>query len=421
MRIAMIGPFGLRPKGTMAVRALPLARELAARGHAVLVVMPPWHPPAEAPRRWQEGGVQLAYVSLGPRWPGLSHLAITLRLARHALAWGAEVIHCFKPKGYSGLALLVLWLARRLGLCRARLVVDEDDWEGPGGWNDLEPYSFWLRRFFAWQERWGLRHSDAVTVASRTLQSLVWALGVPPARVFYLPNGTAGERSPGDGAAARSRYGLQGAPVVLLYTRFFEYDPARAVEVFRRIVQELPEARLLVVGRGLYAADEARFLQAVHAAGLDEAVVRAGWVPQEELADHFAAADVAIYPFDDTLVNRSKCSVKLLDLLAAGVPTVADAVGQNTEYIIQGETGLLVPSGDVAAMARATLRLLQDQALRRALSVAAAQRSGRDYAWRVLAEVALAAYACAAGASSPYALRSAGGGGVSGSGSRPSI
>ena len=392
MRIVMIGPFGLNPKGTMRARALPLARELAARGHAIKLIMPPWHTPQEAGRSWEEAGVMLEYVRLGPDVCSLSHLILPVRLVRAALAWHPEIIHCFKPKGYAGAAAWFLWSLRRLGFVRVHLVIDEDDWEGMGGWNDLEPYPPLLRAVFAWQERWGLRHNDAVTTASRTLQSLIWSLGVPPRKVCYLPNGAYSPRE-GDGMVVREKYSLGSAPVVLLYTRFFEYDVARVVAVFREIKRQLPEARLLVVGQALFAEDEARFDRLVEEAGLRASVVRAGWVPQEDLPDYFAATDVALYPFDDTLVNRAKCSVKLIELLAAGVAVVADAVGQNTEYIIHRETGLLVPSGDVSAMASEAVRLLREPALRRALGQAAAKHIAERYAWHLLVEELLALYA----------------------------
>jgi len=388
----MIGPFGLAPKGTMRVRALPLARELAARGHAVRMIMPPWHTPEERARIWDEAGISLQYVSLGPRIPLLSYALIALRLVRAALAWQPDAIHCFKPKAYSGLAGWIVWHLQRLGLYRGRLVMDEDDWEGPGGWNDLEPYPWWLRAAFAWQERWGLRHNDAITVASRTLQSLAWSLGVPPNRVRYMPNG-AHLLPQGEGARIRQQFGLDAQPVVLLYTRFFEYDVARAVRVFQRVRERVPAARLLVVGKALFEQDDARFDQLVREAHLEGAVVRAGWVSMQELPAHFAAADVAIYPFDDTLVNRTKCAVKLVDLLAAGMPVVADAVGQNGEYIVHRETGLLVPSGDIEAMAQAVGQLLEDADTRAALGDAARRRMAQVFTWAGLAEVAVDAYA----------------------------
>ena len=70
-----------------------------------------------------------------------------------------------------------------------RLVVDTDDWEGPGGWNTLGNYTPAQRLIFTWQERWGLTHADVVTVASQALQTITWSLGVIPDRVFYIPNG----------------------------------------------------------------------------------------------------------------------------------------------------------------------------------------------------------------------------------------
>jgi glycosyltransferase involved in cell wall biosynthesis len=414
MRVAMIGPFGMGPKGTMRVRALPLAQALAARGHRVTIVMPPWQTPEEAGRTWSEEGVALEYVARGPRVPLFSHMATTLRLVRRALACRPDVIHCFKPKAYAGLAAWLLWHLKQLGLVRARLVVDEDDWEGPGGWNDLEPYSPVMKAFFAWQERWGLRHHDGLTVASRALQTLVWSLGVSPERVHYVPNGivrhsgeaplmgpsheTPGTLSvPAATKAAleeslRRRYALGTAPVVLLYTRFFEYDPARVVAVWRGIVREIPYARLLVVGKALFPQDDATFNRLVREAGLAESVARAGWVAQNDLPAHLAVAAVALYPFDDTLVNRCKCAVKLTDLMAAGVPVVADAVGQNTEYIAHNETGILVPSGDTEAMIAATLRLLRQEDVRRALGDAAAACMTARFAWPVLVERVLAAY-----------------------------
>ena len=387
----MIGSFGLHPKGTMSARALPLAHELAARGHEVKINMPPWHTPEDAGRSWEEAGVHLEYVPLGPRLPLLSHLMITFRLVQRALVMKPEVIHCFKPKAYAGLAAWALWHLYRLGLIHASLVIDEDDWEGPGGWNALESYSPWLRALFAWQERWGLRHNDAVTVASRTLQSLVWSLGVSPRKVHYLPN-AAKEPQRGDGRGVRKRHNLGEAPVVLLYTRFYEFDVARGIAVFRRIMDELPTVRFLVVGAALFPQDDARFDHLLAEAGLGQSVVRAGWVSMEKLADHFAACDVALYPLDDTLVNRAKCSVKLIELLAAGLPVVADAVGQSAEYIVHDESGLLVPPGDAAAMAEAAIRLLRDEALRRSLSSAAAARIAQRFSWPALADQALMAY-----------------------------
>ena len=95
--------------------------------------------------------------------------------ARRRCAGRPDVIHVFKPKGYSGLAGLVLSALRR------PWVLDTDDWEGRGGWNARNPYPAPQRALFQWQETTLPRLAGAVTVASRTLQTQVWGLGVPRA------------------------------------------------------------------------------------------------------------------------------------------------------------------------------------------------------------------------------------------------
>ncbi|MGQ9523063.1 MAG: glycosyltransferase family 4 protein, partial [Anaerolineae bacterium] len=390
MRIVMIGPFGLRPRGTMSVRALPLARALAARGHAVTLLLPPWQNPQDAGRCWEEAGVRVENIPLPPRVSLLFHWQTARRLAARALALRPDVVHFFKPKAYSGLAHFLLALRPRAR--RPRLVVDSDDWEGPGGWNDMtDPasgrplYTPAQRRFFTGQERWGLTHADAVTVASRTLESLVWALGVPPRRVFYVPNGWSGAEVP---PAPRAH---EGSPVILLYTRFFEFPVSRVVGLLRRVRERVTQARLLVVGEGLFG-EETRLLEEARQAGLAEAVEYVGWAEPEELPNIFARATLAIYPFDDTLINRAKCPVKLLDLLGAGVPVVAEEVGEIREAIRHGETGWLVPSGDEVAFAEGVLRLLEAPALRRRLGLQAAQEIRQRRSWAHLATVVERAY-----------------------------
>ncbi len=356
-------------------------------GHQVKIVMPPWHT-HESPAVWQEEGIEYEYVAINYT-PLFGYLATTHNLVRAALAFKPDVVHCFKPKAYAGLAAYFIWRHKKLGN-KVRLVVDEDDWEGDGGWNAVEPYPAALKRFFSWQERWGVRHCDALTVASRALQSIVWSLGVPPERVTYLPNGAPHMDLSMPGM--RRTLQLKDSPTVLCYTRFVEFSPERLLAIWQNVHRELPAARLLIVGKALNAETEAR-LDRLLAGDLADTVLRAGWVQMADLPAYFSCADVAVFPCDDTLINRCKCSVKLTDLLTAGLPVVADAVGQNAEYIEAGRSGWLVSPGDNTAMAHAVTALLQDEAQRRALGSAARERMLSEFNWQKLAEIALQAYA----------------------------
>jgi len=407
VNVVMVGPFGLRPRGTMGVRALPMARALAHRGHTVTVLLPPWQNPDDSGRCWEDGGVAVENISLPPGVPGLFHLLTAFRLTLRTLALRPDVVVLFKPKAYSGLTHWLLSLLPRGR--RPRLVVDTDDWEGAGGWNDLAPYTPAQRRFFAWQEHWGLTHADAVIVASRTLESLLWALGAPPAQVFYVPNGV-GYRELDAQSAGLKNGEQQGSdirhPVILLYTRFFEFPAARVIDVFDYVRGNIPDVRLLVVGSGLSGEEEELFRLAAQSGltvghntvGTDARfahdIVYCGLVPAEALPDYFARADVAIYPFDDTLVNRAKCAVKLRDLLAAGVPVVAEAVGQNREMIRHTETGWLVEPGDVPMFGDAVVQLLGDEQLRMRLAEAAIRDMRERFGWERLVGIVERALGC---------------------------
>ena len=386
MRIAMVGPFGFHPNKTMHSRALGLARALVRRGHDVQIFMPPWQTPAEADRTWTEDGVGVRYVPLRGGIPG-----ITRRLVQEVLRWQPQIVHHFKPKAYSGLVARWLWQFHRR---RLRLVTDSDDWEGWGGWNNLAPYSPAQRHFFARQEQWGMRHCHRLTVASRALQTLAWSLGVPPEQVVYLPNGSGIEKYAVSGnqlsakqvLEKREELGAGQRPLLLLYSRLFEFDSARLVAVLRGVQTAVPDVAVLAVGAGLYDADSAQFRAQLAAADLQDRVIDAGWVETAVLPPLLRTADAAIYLMEDTLLNRTKCPVKLADLLMLGIPVVAEAVGQVPEYVVHGQTGLLHPTGDVAGLTAGLVRLLQNPKQRQRFGNQARAHYDANFTWNVLAE-----------------------------------
>lgn len=396
MRIAFVGPFGLQSKRTMAVRALPLARALVARGHQVEVILPPWDSPGDAGKAWDDSGVAIHNVHLPAAVPIWKHYALTASLVRATLNTHPDVVHCFKPKAYAGLTAWALWQLGHLGSSRACLFVDSDDWEGAGGWNSVERYSAAQRRFFGWQERWGLTHHDGLTVASRALETIAWSLGVPRHRVHYVPNGGRIWPAPSADAvlALRRRYGLDGAPVALLYTRFFEFGLDRALAIMADVHGRVPDLHWLVVGRGLFGEQD-DLQQRAADLGLGERFHYAGWIEEHELPAHFALANVAIYPFDDTLVNRCKCAVKLIDLLGAGVPVVADRVGQNAEYIEHGRSGLLAVPGDREDFVASVVKLLANPDQAAVIGQAAQERIRSEFGWERWARKVEGAYVAA--------------------------
>jgi glycosyltransferase involved in cell wall biosynthesis len=413
LRLVFIAPFAAHPKATTSARVLPLARALAARGHEVTVLVPPYDNPAEGGRTYRAGAARVESLAVDSDLPEesprqvVAQPRLALRLVRRAAALRPQVVHVFKPKAVSGLAQLLLWYARqaarllphRLGRPDTPAVVlDTDDWEGFGGWNEYETYPWWQKLACDWQERWGLTHAGAITVASRTLEGQAWSHRVPPQRVVYLPNGLAPEDFPAwqdaNPGPVRARLGLGASPVLLLYTRFFEFAPERALAVLEGVRARVPDARLLVVGAGKFGQEQ-RLARLAAERGLTDAVVLAGWQEPDALPALLATAGVALFPADDNLANRAKCSVKVLQCLWLGLPVVADRVGQLAEYVQDGVSGLLADPERPDTMAAAAWRLLRDPIEAHRLAAAARRRAEEDFSWDRLAPRAERAYAVA--------------------------
>jgi glycosyltransferase involved in cell wall biosynthesis len=379
LNVVMIGPFAFKPKGTVSARAFFIARALVQRGHQVTVLMPPYDNLADSGRTWEEDGVRLENMVLR-RNDAWHQLVVPARMARRAVQLEPDVVHVFKPVGYSGLAGQYLrWFSRR------PLALDTDDWEGTGGWSDVNPYPALWKRLFDWQERWLARHADAVTVVSRTLQTQVWGFGVDPARVIYLPNGPDAclrQQAPvsqEETAAVRAGLGVGDAPLALYLGHIPRgTDLDLALEALAQIGDRLPEARLVIAGVGDGLPDLQR---QAHRLGLGDCVIFPGWIEHEQAHLYVAAADVALNPYRDTLINRSKCAGKVVLAMAMGKAVVTSRLGQNLEYIEHERSGLLTEPGDSRDLAQALLAVLSDRAWASELGRNAQRRIWEQFDW----------------------------------------
>ncbi|MEP7343665.1 MAG: N-acetyl-alpha-D-glucosaminyl L-malate synthase BshA [Gemmatimonadaceae bacterium] len=143
------------------------------------------------------------------------------------------------------------------------------------------------------------------------------------------------------------------------------------VRIFAAVHAELPSI-LVMVGDGpdrLDAEDEARTL------GVEEDVRFLGRI--DEVAPLLAGADLFLLPSD-----RESFGLSALEALACGVPVVGSRAGGLPEVVRDGETGSLCAVGDTAAMGRAALAILSDDARHRAFGERAAadarERFSRD-------------------------------------------
>ena len=97
---------------------------------------------------------------------------------------------------------------------------------------------------------------------------------------------------------------------------------------------------------------------------------------QTNVPDWLALADIVVLP---SLYEGLPLAA--IEALAAGRPMVATAVDGTPEVIVDGQTGLLVPAGDVSALAGALTTALRDPSLRRRLA-----QAGREHVLQFFSE-----------------------------------
>ncbi len=112
-----------------------------------------------------------------------------------------------------------------------------------------------------------------------------------------------------------------------------------------------------------------------------------GFVPHDELQRLYARAAVVACPS-----RREGFGVACLEAMAHARPVVATDVGGLRDLVVDGETGLVVPPRDPAALRAALERLLGDEELRRRLGKAGRERARERFSWEAVTDATLAAY-----------------------------
>jgi glycosyltransferase involved in cell wall biosynthesis len=164
----------------------------------------------------------------------------------------------------------------------------------------------------------------------------------------------------------------------LLSTRNFErhYGVDNTLEAFALLKAWYPGATLTIAGWG---SGERRLRQLAASLGTD-GIRFVGRVEPRAIPALYAEADIFM---NSSLVDNQPVSV--LEAFASGLPVVSTGIGDISAMVRDGETGLIVPPGDPAAMAKAVGALLEDP--EQALGIARrARREVEKYTWSQVRE-----------------------------------
>jgi glycosyltransferase involved in cell wall biosynthesis len=278
-----------------------------------------------------------------------------------------DVLYASKPRPTSyGTALLARHRRRR------PLLLDVDDWEvgffrRGGAWGTLGrslnlanpnglPWTWCMERL--------ARRADAITVASRFLQRRFGGTLIP-----HVRDTEAWDPDRYDRAAARARLGVGDERVVM-----FLGTPRG-----HKGVDDLVEAVGLVAGTRLVLVGADPAGDAGRRWASRPWVQLVGEIPFDDVPRYLIAADAVAVPQRATSDTVAQVPAKIFDAMALARPIVSTAVSMIPE-ILDG-CGVLVPPGDVVALATALRRLLDDPAAAAELGRRARARCREHYSF----------------------------------------
>lgn len=217
--------------------------------------------------------------------------------------------------------------------------------------------------------RWVLSRADYITCVSSGLAQQARLLGADPGRLEVVPFGVDTEvfRPAQPDSAFRARLGLGEGPVVLSLRAIRPvYNPLDVARAIPRVLEQVPTAQFVI---RTYSYDPVlleQFCAIVGEGGASHAVHYVGDLPDDEtIADLYRLADVAVsVPYSDGTPPS------VLEAMACGAVPVLSDIPSLHEWVVHEREGLFVPVGDVAAIAAAVVRLLNNHEERRRMQTA---------------------------------------------------
>jgi len=272
-------------------------------------------------------------------------VAFCLRVIVARVRGQLDVVHInVASYGSTYRKLLVARLARLLGV---PYVLHLHGADYRRFWSDQRPWLHQrIRRMFA--------NAGRVVVLGRVWRDFIVGM-VPEARekVSILPNATARP-------ALQHRGGGKDSHILFLGRLGERKGVPQLGEALARMLT-IPNWRATIAGDGEVEVTRRRVAEL----GLDDRVSLPGWLNAERVASLIAEADILVLPsFEENL------PISVIEGMASGLAVVATPVGAVEDIVTEGETGLLVPPGDVEALAGAMTRLVTDPDLRRKLGAA---------------------------------------------------
>ncbi len=229
-------------------------------------------------------------------------------------------------------------------------------------------------------ERMAIGSADAVITLTARTAALLVRDGLPVHRVWVIPSGYE-PRLFEDVKPDAEVAALPGRRVLYVGRLHPQKDVLTLVRAAALL--HTPHARVVIIGDG---PDRPMLEGAVRELGLRDVATLLGAVPHWRVPAVLAAGEVLTLPS-----RYEELGSVLIEAMRAGLPVVASRTGGIPDLVSEGETGLLVPPGDPAALAAALDRVLSDPGWAGQLRANALERA-ELYSWDRLAEQVRSVY-----------------------------
>lgn len=237
----------------------------------------------------------------------------------------------------------------------------------------FHPYERWWRNsLYRVAERWCARRCDRIiTVADAMIEQALAARIAERDKFITIPSGMEVEPFLAAGAqreGTRTELGFGPDDIVIgKVARLFEFKGHDdIIGAAATVVAAVPDARFLFVGGGTWRE---RLERRIAAAGLETNFRFTGLVPPDRIPALLAATDMVVHAS-----YREGLARVLPQALISARPVVSYDVDGAREVVLPGETGFLVPPGDVAGLARALVELARNPELRGRMGAAGRRR-----------------------------------------------
>ncbi len=228
-------------------------------------------------------------------------------------------------------------------------------------------------QFVAMLERIAMLSADAITSPSDDLADYVARdLNYPRQEIAIVRNPIDPEKFSPEGKRALK---VDGKITILFVGRLEERKGiSYLVQAIPQVVKEVPNVHFVILGDDTNNGKGqksvlAELKELLKEGGCEKYVQFIDRVPLAELADYYRSADICVVP---SVYDNSPYTC--LESMSCGKPVIGTSSGGTREYIVDGESGIVIPPRDSAAIAGALIALVKDEHERRRLGENARKR-----------------------------------------------